>query len=141
MRNRIVWIIVGTVLVCVLALVGTGFIFAATHGGLGTGSTTAQASASQNKPVYGVIQVEMRNDAFTPQHIQVALGTTVTWTNKDNVPHNVTFSPVVPNANNNWDSGLLYPGESYSYTFTSRGTFQYHCSEHPFEMTGTVSVT
>lgn len=140
MRNRIAWFIVGSVLVCVLALVGTGFIFAATHGGLGTGST-AQASASQNKPAFGVTQVDMRNDAFTPAHIQVALGTTVTWTNKDSVPHNVTFSPVVPNASNNWESGLLYPGKSYTYTFTSRGTFQYHCQEHPFDMIATVIVT
>ncbi len=55
MRNRIVWVLVGSVLVCVLALVGTGVIFAATHGGFETDST-AQASTSQCKPVFGVIR-------------------------------------------------------------------------------------
>lgn len=140
MRNRTVWVIVGSVLVCVLALVGTGVIFAATHGGFGAGST-AQVSTSQSKPVFGVIQVSMRNDVFAPQQIQVTLGSTVTWTNQENVPHNVTFSPVVLTASDNWESGLIYPGQSYSYTFTSHGTFQYHCQEHPFEMTGTVIVT
>ena len=140
MRNRIVWVIVGSVLLCVLGLVGTGLLFAATHGGFAT-SSTAQASTSQTKPAFGVTQVSMRGDAFTPAHIQVTLGTTVTWTNQDTVPHNVTFSPVVLTASNDWESGLLYPGQSFNYTFTSRGTYQYHCQEHPFEMTGTVIVT
>ncbi len=72
--------------------------------------------------------------------IQVVLGTTVTWTNRDIVPHNVTLSPVVISSSDNWESRLLYPGQSFSYTFTSRGTFPYYCSEHPFEMIGTVIV-
>jgi plastocyanin len=140
MRNRAVWFIVGIVLVCVLALIGTGFAVAATHWAFGT-SGTAQASASQAKPVFGVTHVHMRADAFTPAHIQVVLGTTVTWTNQDNIPHHVTFSPVVISSSNNWESGLLYPGQSFSSTFTSRGTFQYHCQEHPGSMIGTVIVT
>ena len=139
MRNRIVWLIVGGVLLCVLALVGTGLIFAATHGGFA--SNRAQASTSQNRTVVGATQVLMHNDAFTPTHIQVTMGTTVTWINQDSVPHNVTLSPVVLTASNNWESGLIYPGQSYSYTFTSRGTFQYYCQEHPFEMKGTGIVT
>jgi plastocyanin len=139
MRNRIVWLIVGSALVCVLALTGTGVIFAATHGGF-SASNTSQA-ATQVKPIFGVTRVTMHNDAFTPQIIQVTLGTTVTWTNQDDEPHNVTFSPVVPTATNNWESGLLYSGQSYSYTFTSRGTFQYRCQEHPYDMLGTVIVS
>ena len=140
MRNRVVWFIVGSVLVLVLALIGTGFIFAATHGAFGT-SSPAQASASQNRPVFGVTQIVIRNDAFTPQHIEVTIGTTVTWTNQDTVPHTVAFSPVVLSSSNSWESGLLYPGQSFTYTFTSSGAFQYHCQEHPFEMIGTVNVT
>jgi plastocyanin len=140
MRNRTAWFIGGIVLVCVLALMGTGFVVAATHGGLGAGGT-AQASVPQDKPVFGATHVYMRGDAFTPAHIQVVLGTTVTWTNRDIVPHNVSLSPVVISSSENWESKLLYPGQSFSYTFTSRGTFPYYCQEHPFEMTGTVIVT
>jgi plastocyanin len=110
------------------------------HGGFGAGST-AQASVSQNKTVLGVTYVYMRHETFTPTHIQVVLGTTVTWTNQDNVPHNVTISPDVITTSPNWASALLYPGQSFSYTFTSRGTFQYHCQEHPSIMIGTVTVT
>jgi plastocyanin len=140
MGNRVVWSFVGIVLVCVLALVGTGFVVAATHGAFGAGGT-ARASVSQDKPVFGTTHVYMRHETFSPAYIQVVLGTTVTWTNQDDVPHNVTLSPVVISSSDNWESGLLYPGRSFNYTFTSRGTFQYHCQEHPFSMSGTVIVT
>lgn len=139
MRNRTVWFFVGIVLVCVLALMGTGFVVAATHGAFGA-SSAAQASVSQEKPVFGATHVYMHGDAFTPSRIQLVLGTTVTWMNQDKVPHNVTLSPVVISSSNNWESGLIYPGQSFSYTFTSRGTFQYYCQEHP-GMIGTVIVT
>ena len=139
MRNRTVWLIVGIVLVFVLALMGTGFVVAATHGGFGAGGT-AQASVSQDTPVFGATQVYMRHEKFSPSHIEVVLGTTVTWTNQDTVPHNVTISPVVISSSNDWESRLLYPGQSFSYTFTSHGTFQYHCQEHP-GMIGAVIVT
>jgi plastocyanin len=139
MRDRLVWFLVGIVLVFVLALMGTGFVVAAMHGNLRVGGA-AQASASQDKPVFGVTQVYMRHEQFSPARVEVVLGTTVTWTNQDNVPHNVTIAPVVMSSSNDWESRLLYPGQSFSYTFTSQGTFQYHCQEHP-GMIGTVIVT
>lgn len=139
MRNRLVWFLVGIVLVFALALMGTGFVVAAMHGDFRAGGT-AQASASQDKPVFGVTQVYMRDEKFSPTHIQVVFGTTVTWTNEDNVPHNVTIAPVVISSSNDWESRLLYPGQSFSYTFTSHGTFKYYCQEDP-GMIGAVQVT
>ncbi len=138
MHNRAVRFIVGGVLAVILALIGTGFIFAATHGSFAASNATQ--ATQQGKPVFGVTHVFIRGDVFSPAHIQVDLGTTVTWTNQDSDSHNVTFSPVVLSSSNSWESGLLSPGQSFSYTFTSRGTFQYYCQEHPF-MTGTVDVT
>ena len=138
MRNRIVWFLVGIILVFVLALMGIGYVVAS-HGGL-SGNSTAQASSSQVKTVFGDTQVYMRHDLFSPMRIQVVLGTTVTWTNQDTVSHNVTIAPVVMSSSNNWESGLLSPGQSFSYTFTSQGTFQYHCQEDP-GMVGVVIVT
>jgi plastocyanin len=139
MRNRLVWFLVGIVLVIALALMGIGLVVASMHGGLRAGGT-AQASGSQDKTVFGVTHVYMRHELFSPTRIQVVLGTTVTWTNQDTVPHNVTLSPVVMSSSNNWESELLYPGQSFSYTFASQGTFQYHCQEHP-GMVGVVIVT
>ncbi|HEV2582853.1 MAG TPA: plastocyanin/azurin family copper-binding protein, partial [Ktedonobacteraceae bacterium] len=104
-------------------------------------SGTARASVSQDKPVFGATHVYMRDEAFSPARIQVVLGTTVTWTNQDTVPHSVRLSPAMMSSSDDWESGLLYPGQSFSYTFTSRGTFPYYCQEHPYEMGGTVTVT
>lgn len=66
----------------------------------------------------------------------VAAGTTVTWTNQDSEAHTVTSrgteSPL--------HSAALSPGQTYSYTFTTPGTYTYMCTIHPF-MTATVTVT
>jgi plastocyanin len=139
MRNRFVWFLVGIVLVFALALLGTGFVVGSMHGGL-RGNGTAQASTSQDKTVFGDTHVYMRHELFSPMRIQVVLGATVTWTNQDTVAHNVTLTPVVMSSSNTWESGLLSPGQSFSYTFTSQGTFQYHCQEDP-GMAGVVIVT
>ena len=77
--------------------------------------------------------VSIENFAFNPPNISVAPGTTVTWVNNDTVPHTTTAD------DGTWDSETLQPGQSFSFTFSSAGTFPYHCEIHPF-MTGTVTV-
>lgn len=91
-------------------------------------------SPAQATPVTDVTQVSIQNFAFAPANIQVKVGTTVTWTNRDSAPHTVTFR------NGMGDSGLLKQGQSFSYTFASAGTFDYYCAVHP-NMTARVVVT
>lgn len=80
------------------------------------------------------VQVAIQNFAFSPSTLQVAPGTTVTWTNRDQAPHTVTSD------SNAWaDSGTLNTGQSFSHTFTVAGTYAYHCTVHP-TMTATVVV-
>ena len=93
-----------------------------------------QSPAQQGTPVTGITHLTMQNSAYQPANIQVRVGTTVTWTNQDNVPHSITFK------NGMKDSGLLYHGQSFSYTFNTPGTYQYYCSVHPY-MLATVTVT
>jgi plastocyanin len=71
--------------------------------------------------------------AFTPGTLTIPVGTTVTWTNKGAVNHTTTSDTGL------WDSGLLAPGATFSFTFSSAGTFPYHCNVH-FMMTGTIVV-
>jgi plastocyanin len=71
--------------------------------------------------------------AYIPNAITVAVGTTVTWTNNDNVGHTVSSQ------NNLWDSGDMEPGVTFSRTFQSAGTFPYYCVYHPL-MVGTITV-
>ena len=72
---------------------------------------------------------------FSPDTLTVILGvnSTVVWTNNDRSPHTVTSDAGL------FSSGNLAPGQAYSYTFTSPGTYQYHCTYHPW-MVGTVVV-
>jgi len=64
----------------------------------------------------------------------ITLGTTVTWTNNDTgMVHTVTA------VDGSFDSAILQPGQSFSYTFNDPGDFEYFCSPHPW-MRARVSV-
>ena len=89
---------------------------------------TSPASAGEAQTV------TIQDFAFTPQTLTIAAGTTVTWTNNDASPHTSTSS------NGAWDSGNLNQGESFSFTFTTPGTYDYVCIYHG-GMSGTIIVT
>ena len=78
-------------------------------------------------------EVKIDNFSFGPQEITVAVGTTVTWTNRDDIPHTVVSTEGV------FKSKVLDTDEKYSFTFSKAGTFPYFCSIHP-KMTGKVVV-
>lgn len=81
-----------------------------------------------------VQQAGMRGMAFSPNRIEIEVGTTVTWKNNDPLAHTVT------GADRSFDSGLIQPGASWSYTFSKPGTYDFSCTPHPF-MKGVVVVT
>jgi plastocyanin len=87
-------------------------------------------------------RVSIMNFAYAPQTITVQVGDTVTWTNRDTAPHNAAADDGSWNSNpgcsSNSTTSCLSLGQSGSHTFTSAGTFGYHCSVHGF--TGTVIV-
>jgi plastocyanin len=78
-------------------------------------------------------QVVVDNFSFTPATAAVPVGTTVTWTNHDDIPHNVV-SP-----EQKFKSPVLDTDEKFSHTFAAAGTYKYYCSIHP-RMTGQVVV-
>jgi amicyanin len=98
--------------------------------GLGTRTGNFTASAQQ-KPV--TMEVKIDNFSFGPAEMTVAVGTTVTWTNRDDIPHTVVSTDKV------FKSKVLDTDEKFSFTFTQPGTFPYFCSIHP-KMTGKVVV-
>ena len=77
--------------------------------------------------------VAIRDFAFSPRTVEIRVGDTVTWTNRDSVAHTATAR------NGSFDTGLLAEGASGSVRFTAAGTYRYVCTPHP-EMTGTVVV-
>jgi plastocyanin len=77
--------------------------------------------------------VAIRDFAFAPGTVQIRVGDSVTWTNRDSVAHSATAR------NGSFDTGLLEEGESRSVRFTVAGTYRYLCTPHP-NMTATVVV-
>lgn len=71
--------------------------------------------------------VAMAQYAFAPAALTVHVGDTITWTNQDQAPHDVTTtSAPVP-----LHSPTLATGQSWTYTFSQPGTYSYICSIHP----------
>ena len=88
------------------------------------------------------VTVSMQNVAYSPQQVTIAVGDTVTWTNDDPFAHSVTADDGSFDSSPGCPGGAcIDPGGTYSHTFTSAGTFTYHCRIHGSAMTGTVVVT
>jgi len=81
----------------------------------------------------GAAQVVADNFSFAPARAAVAAGSTVTWTNRDDVPHNIVST------DQKFKSPVLDTDEQFSHTFDKPGTYRYFCSIHP-KMTGQVVV-
>lgn len=79
------------------------------------------------------VTAEMRMLAFTPQHIRIRAGESVTWVNRDPLEHTVTAD------DGSWTSPLLGGGGRYRRTFSQPGRYTFHCTPHP-QMTGVVIV-
>ena len=101
---------------------------------------TAKAAVPQTQPAtepatQPTASVRIENFAFQPKELDVAVGTTVTWQNADDVPHTAT-SRDDPQL---FDSGALDTDDKFSFTFTKPGKYTYYCKVHP-HMTGVVTV-
>jgi plastocyanin len=95
--------------------------------------STATAIPGPTETAVATTSVQIANFAFAPSAIRVAVGTTVTWTNADIEQHTVT------ERNRAFDSDVVNGNQTYSFTFTKPGTYQYFCQIHP-HMTGRVEV-
>jgi|GEM_PF-3309066 len=77
--------------------------------------------------------VSAKDNTFDPGTLNVQVGTTVRWVNNGAHAHTITSD------DGKWDSGDLAPGASYTVTFTTAGTYKYHCKHHK-GMVGTIVV-
>lgn len=96
----------------------------------GTMSTGAMAGGEQ-------ASTEIKLFTFAP--IEVRAGTTVTWTNGDDIGHSVT-SGAPPTGDGTFDSGLFEKGQTFAFAFTTPGEYAYFCTRHN-SMVGVVRVT
>jgi len=88
----------------------------------GAANTNAENKAPANAETK---EITIENYAYGAAQITVAVGTKITWTNKDKIAHTVTAD------DKSFDSGLLKTNAEFSKVFSSPGTFAYHCTPHP----------
>jgi plastocyanin len=77
--------------------------------------------------------VTIDNFSFTPAVLEIHVGTTVTWTNRDDIPHTVAEKSIA------WRSKPMDTDDSFTHTFDTAGEFAYFCTLHP-HMTGKIVV-
>jgi plastocyanin len=113
---------------------------ACSAGGAGTAAAPPAPAKASDVAIKGFL--------FAPARLDVAAGTTVTWTNSDNILHTATSGKAVkaddlgrytltPDAK--FDGTMETSGATFSFTFTGPGDYEYYCSRHN-NMTGSVSV-
>ena len=93
----------------------------------------ASAAVSSAAPDSKGSTITIDNFSFSPATVTVPAGTTITWTNKDDIPHTVVEK------NQKFRSKGLDTDDNFSYTFTAPGTYEYFCGMHP-KMVGKVIV-
>ncbi len=105
-------------------------------GSPGPGPASGQPSSSQPAAAAtsSATAVKAINFAFQPQTLSVKVGTVVTFQNNDSATHTFTAN------DGTFDSGRIAPGQSFSFTFASAGSFAFHCQIHS-SMTGTITVS
>ena len=112
----------------------TAVLFAMTFGvafaGMFAGAGSLPAAAQQTP---GTTEVKIDNFSFGPAELKIPVGTTVTWTNRDDIPHTAVSTDKM------FKSKVLDTDEKFSFTFSKPGTYEYFCSIHP-TMTGKVVV-
>jgi len=97
---------------------------------LGAAVACAIAPLAAQTPAAAVV---IDNFVFSPERLTVKAGTTVTWTNRDDIPHTVAAKDRA------FKSKVMDTDESYSFTFSTPGEYAYFCSLHP-HMTATIVV-
>ncbi|MGC1902887.1 MAG: cupredoxin family copper-binding protein [Candidatus Acidiferrum sp.] len=100
--------------------------------GFGMGQKSQLANAQEKIPT---MEVKIDNFSFGPVALTVPVGTTVTWVNRDDIPHTV----VSTDDSKTFKSKVLDTDEKFSFTFSKAGSYPYFCSIHP-KMTGKVMV-
>ena len=114
-------------------------------------SSDSPAEPSTETPTSdpNVLMVEMTDQfRFSPASVTIKTGQTVRWTNSASVQHTATGDPSIedevsiPAGAEPFNSGLMSPGQQFSHTFTTPGTYHYICLPHyRMGMVGTITVT
>jgi plastocyanin len=127
-----------------VAVIGVAAVAGASCGGGANNPTTSASNTARNGTSSNAVggnapagaesaQIEMSDDVFKPAQLTVPVGTKVTWINRGTKAHTVVGNDKL------FDSGLVDVNGQFSYTYTSPGSYPYHCAPHP-KMIGLIVV-
>lgn len=108
---------------CKQRYLASGMLLIAVSTGLAAGTYQARAAAEGESRQ---AEVKIDNFSFAPVETVVVKGTTVSWVNRDDIPHTV-----VSDDKTTFKSKPLDTDDKFSYTFSKEGTYTYFCSIHP----------
>jgi plastocyanin len=111
------------------ALIGTFLLGASVAAVVSIPLRAGKAAAADPAPA----NIEIDNFTFAPQRLTIKAGTSVIWRNRDDIPH------VVASSTRLFKSRALDTDDTYAFTLTTPGTYEYFCALHP-QMTGTIVV-
>ena len=100
-------------------------VFVSVHGQSAASRQETTHQAADGAPQAARKEVIIDNFTFTSATLNIKTGTQVTWTNHDDIPHHVV------NTEKKFKSKALDTNESFSYSFTEPGTYEYFCGLHP----------
>jgi plastocyanin len=115
----------------IICVVGFAVMTVAGPALIATKQQAVQASAQATQAATAEVKID--NFSFGPGTLTVPVGTAVTWTNRDDIPHTVVSTDGA------FKSKVLDTDEKFSFTFSKAGSYPYFCSIHP-KMTGKVVV-
>ena len=128
--NKTILVLVIVVVVIVILVVGYLAIYGGNQGPM-YGTTTPSntnvpppVTTPAPQPTNLAASVSIKNFAFNPTPLNIKVGTTVTWTNNDSAPHQIKSS--------DFNSNILSNGQSFSFTFSTAGTYNYSCAIHTY---------
>ena len=109
--------------VIVVALVLVGILLYLSYTKTNNANTLNQGNDNENNQENLVF---IEDFSFGPEEIEINVGESVTWINRDSVGHTATSD------SGEFDSSVLGNGQSFSFTFRDAGEFSYHCTPHPY---------
>lgn len=121
MKNRMLLIILSLILIVVFLFISCGKPAPV----IPSPGLPEDLTPGATPPTEPITELVIEGFTYKPPTLTIPVGTTITWYNKDSVPHTVT------SRENTFDGGVSYD-DTYTYTFTHSGTFEYYCSIHPF---------
>ena len=143
-----VWMIIG-IIIALLIIGGVAYYFIQqptpsnypnipsqnNYEGIVNNSPSPSNSVNNTNPTSPqTYNVDIQNFSFSPSTLTINVGDTVIWTNQDSISHTITSD-----SGTELNSLQLSNGQTYSHTFNTAGTYNYHCSVHP-TMKGTIVV-